>query len=78
MHSTAEKTVTVNIEGSTYSRFTLAVSIAMDGTKLPLFVIFKKSVVENRKIFQSSCACSDGALFLSERIDGQSCHIILV
>ena len=41
LHPTGEKTVAVNIEGATSSRFTLGVSIAMDGTKLPLFAIFK-------------------------------------
>ena len=41
VHPTREKTVAANIGGATSSRFTFAVSIAMDGTKLPLFVIFK-------------------------------------
>ena len=42
VHPIGEKTVAVDIGGTTSSRFTTAVSIAMDGTKLPLFVIFKE------------------------------------
>ena len=41
VHLKGEKTVSVMIGGSSSMRFTLAVTVAMDGTKLPLFVIFK-------------------------------------
>ena len=41
VHPKGEKTVSIHIGGASSMRFTLAVSIAMDGTKLPLFVIFK-------------------------------------
>ncbi len=36
-----EKTISVMIEGTKSMRFKLAISVAMDGTKLPFFVIFK-------------------------------------
>lgn len=39
---TGDKPVAVNIGGATSSRFTLAVSFAMHGTKLPIFVLLKK------------------------------------
>ena len=41
VHPQGERTVAVLIGGSSSMRFTLAVTVAMDGTKLPLFVIFK-------------------------------------
>ena len=41
VHMKGEKTVSVMIGGTTSMIFTLDVSVAMDGTKLPLFVIFK-------------------------------------
>ena len=41
VHMKGEKTVSVMIGGASSMRFTLAVTVAMDGTKLPLFVIFK-------------------------------------
>ena len=41
VHLKGEKIVPVMIDGSSSMRFTLAVTVAMDGTKLPLFVIFK-------------------------------------
>ena len=41
VHPKGERTVAVNIGGITPTRFTLAVTVAMDGSKLPLFVIFK-------------------------------------
>ena len=36
-----EKTVSIMIGGTSSTRFTLAVTFAIDGSKLPLFVIFK-------------------------------------
>ncbi len=41
IHKTEKKTVLIMIGGASSARFTLSVSVAMDGTKLPLFVIFK-------------------------------------
>ena len=41
VHSKGEKTVPIMLGGTSGMRFTLAVSVAMDGTKLPLFAIFK-------------------------------------
>ena len=41
IQSNSSKTVTVNIEISSSTRFTLAASVAIDGSKLPLFGIFK-------------------------------------
>ena len=41
-----KKTVAVNIGDATSSRFTRAVSTAMDATKLPLFVKLRGRVVE--------------------------------
>ena len=41
VHIKGEKTVSVIIGGVSSIRFTLAITITMDGTKLPLFVIFK-------------------------------------
>ena len=41
VHRRGEKTISIRIGGSTSLRATLCVSIAMDGTKLPLFIIFK-------------------------------------
>ena len=41
VHQKGEKTVSIMIGGTSSRRFTLAVTVAMDGTKLPLFVIFK-------------------------------------
>ena len=41
VHTTGEKTVAVMIGNSTPERITVAVSVALDGSKLPLFVIFK-------------------------------------
>ena len=38
-----EKTVSAMIGGSSSMRFTLAVTAATDGTKFPLFVIFKET-----------------------------------
>ncbi len=43
IHKKGEKTVSVMIGGASGMRFTLAVSAAMDETKLPLFVIVKKA-----------------------------------
>ena len=40
VHAKSEKTISVNIHGVSL-RVTVAVSIAINGTKLPLFVIFK-------------------------------------
>ena len=41
VHMKGEKAVAMNIGSASSMRFTLAVTVAMDGTKLPLFVIFK-------------------------------------
>ena len=41
VHPKGERTVAVNIGGITPTRFTFTVTVAMDGSKLPLFVIFK-------------------------------------
>ena len=41
MHPTGEKIVAVKIGGATSSSFTLAVSIAVDRTKLPHLAILK-------------------------------------
>ena len=41
VHAKGEKTVPIMLGGASGMRFTLAVSVAMDGTKLPLFAIFK-------------------------------------
>ena len=41
VHPKGERTVSIRVGGSSSTTFTLAVSVAMDGTKLPLFVIFK-------------------------------------
>ena len=41
IHHRGERTVAIRIGGTSSMRFTLAVTVAMDGTKLPLFVIFK-------------------------------------
>ena len=41
VHPRGEKTVSIMIGGTSSMRFTLAVTVAMDGSKLPLFVIFK-------------------------------------
>lgn len=38
VHRKGERTVSIRIGGSSSMRFTLAVIVAMDGTKLPLFV----------------------------------------
>ena len=41
VHPKGEKTVSIMIGGTSSTRFTLAVSVATDGSKLPLFAIFK-------------------------------------
>ena len=41
VHPTGEKTVAIMIGRSNPTRITVAVSVAMDGSKLPLFVIFR-------------------------------------
>ena len=41
VHTKGSKTISIRIGCSTSLRVTLCVSIAMDGTKLPLFIIFK-------------------------------------
>ena len=40
VHRKGERTISVKIGGSS-SRLTLCVAVAMDGTKLPLFVVMK-------------------------------------
>ena len=45
VHVKIENTLSIMILASTSMRFTLAVTIAMDGTKLTLFVIFKGTPV---------------------------------
>ena len=44
VHPKGERTIAIRIGSDTSSRFTLAVTVAMDGTKLPLFEIFKAKV----------------------------------
>ncbi len=44
MHPKGEKTVSININGAS-SLLKLAVSVSLDGTKLLLFVIFKRTPV---------------------------------
>ncbi len=44
VHRKREHTIPIRIGGGASPRFTLAVTVAMDGTKLPLFVIFKGTV----------------------------------
>ena len=46
VHLKGEKTVSATIKRSSSMRFTLSLPIAMDGSKLPLFVIFKCPQVE--------------------------------
>ena len=41
VHPKGEKTVSIMIGGTSSTRFTLAFSVAMDGSKLPSFAIFK-------------------------------------
>ena len=41
MHHKGARTVSIRIAGTESMRFTLSVTAAMDGTKLPLFVILK-------------------------------------
>ncbi len=41
VNSTGEKTIAIMIGKFNLRRIALAVSVAMDGSKLPLFVIFK-------------------------------------
>ncbi len=41
IHKKGEKTVSIMIGGASSARFMFAVSVAMDRTKLPLFVILK-------------------------------------
>ena len=43
VHIKGEKTVSVMKGGASSMRFTLAVAVAIDGTKLPLFAIFKST-----------------------------------
>ena len=45
VHPKGEKTIFIMVGGSSSMRFTLAVTIAMDGSKLLLFVIFKGTPV---------------------------------
>ena len=41
VHPKGEKTISIMVGGSSSTRFTLAVTITMDGSKFSLFVIFK-------------------------------------
>ncbi len=41
VHRKGEKTVSIRVGGLNSQRFSLAVAVAMDGTKLPLFIVFK-------------------------------------
>ena len=41
VHPKGEKTISINIDNSNTARITVAVSVAIDGSKFPLFVIFK-------------------------------------
>ena len=40
-HEKGKRTISIRVGGSSSMRFTLCMSVAMDGKKLPLFVIFK-------------------------------------
>ena len=41
VHSKSDRTVSIRLGGAVSTRFTLSITVAMDGTKLPLFVILK-------------------------------------
>ena len=41
VHRKGEKTVSIRVGGVNLQHFSLAVAVALDGTKLPLFVVFK-------------------------------------
>ena len=69
--------MTVNIGSASSKRFTLAVTVAMDGTKLPLFVILKGTLggsVEKQlpKILPEGIA---GCVRKKARMDYKTMHI---
>ena len=41
VHPTGERTISVTIGGATTARLIACVAVALDGTKLPLFLVFK-------------------------------------
>ena len=50
VHQEGEKPVSITVNGSSSMRFTHAVTIATDGSKLPLLVIFKGTPGGNAEI----------------------------
>ncbi len=46
-----KRTISIRVGGGTSLRFTLCVAVALDGTKLPLFIIFKGQ--PNRSVAKS-------------------------